>query len=487
MEILKNKKNFFSLKDQDFLKTVIIPIIIAWLILFFFGYPNPNADDLFFIGAPINLAENGKLLNPLLRFWHERGHDRYFLHPPFYAYTLGAWLGIWGVSANSIIFFQCLCNILTSLCSALILRKYQFPKLTIYLVTVMYMTGGLNIGVRYDTLGITFLLIGTWFLINDNVWRYFGGFCFLGFGILTSPVVMTYAIPFAGALVLKNFLVLNQFSKSYILKRINSLILAFIFTFTLFLIFINFQLTQFLDDISWHATISGRVWLLGALIYIWEYLNRNNNMIFLGIPYLFYFCLLILCFIQRKNLNNSLKWFVITINIAMFFNIAIYVQGGIYVIWVWITMILIVTRINLAKKSLNTFLLIFLIILYFFFQTFTIISILGQKSISKDKYAQIRNEVNQMTDKTIFVDEVAARYVFDYRLPKGAINWGASNPPPFVFPTSIKDKKADQVWVISPVKSNIVKDLSIDYPHVKIFGHTFNSIPQSPYDVIIVK
>lgn len=485
MNLQINLEKIKKLSVNNFFSTVIIPLAIFWLILFFLEYPNPNTDDLFFLGAPINLAEKGELVNPFLRFWHERGHNRYFLHPPFYPYTLGFWLSIWGISAKSILFFQCLCQFFTCVSAALILRHYGFPKIATYLIILIYAIGGRDLGLRYDALAMTYLNVGLWFLIKDTQLRYFGGFSFLGAAILTSPVTITYAIPLSFAIVTANYLTINKFSKSYFFKRIGALICAFIFIFTLFLIFINFQLFQFLDDISWHATVSGRTTSFECLLYIWNFLSRNHNFIFVAPLYLLYFFLLGLCIFKKKHLTNSLKWFVISIHAAIIFNIMIYVQSGGYNSWMSIVMILIITSLKLNKKF-RLLLYSILFSLYFIGQTTNIIKIVGQESISQVKYEEVRNTVNKMTDKTIFVDEIAARYVFDYRLPKGAINFGASNPPPNVYPTSIKDKKPDQVWVISPVKGKLIEGLSGDYPRVKILGHQFNTLPKKPYDVMIV-
>lgn len=164
----------------------------------------------------------------------------------------------------------------------------------------------------------------------------------------------------------------------------------------------------------------------------------------------------------------------------------LYVQSGGYSIWIFMTNFIIITNIQLPKKIL-IFLYIITFCLLTFSQTMLIINIIGRESVNQLEYQEIKNKVDKMTNKTIFVDEVAARFVFDYQLPKGAINWGASNPPPYVYPTSIDDQKNDQVWVISSAKKRLIKDLPDDFPRVEILGRKFNSIPSKPYEVIIVE
>ena len=50
---------------------------------------------------------------------------------------------------------------------------------------------------------------------------------------------------------------------------------------------------------------------------------------------------------------------------------------------------------------------------------------------------------------TLNVDGVAARFVFDYKLPDNAVSWHYSTPPER-WPPSLPEKPRDMIWIASP-------------------------------------
>lgn len=167
-------QNTYSLKK--FAITVAIPIVGFWTVLFLFGYPLPNYDDLFFIGAAINLAKGGEFTNPYLEAWNAVfSSGKYYYHPPFYSFTLAGWLKLTGISTNSILLFQYLCYNTSSLFFSLLLRFYSFPRVTALCTTVIFAAWHCSpnlyqsSGLRHDALGMAYLALGLWLLTRDKM------------------------------------------------------------------------------------------------------------------------------------------------------------------------------------------------------------------------------------------------------------------------------------------------------------------------------
>ena len=88
------------------------------------------------------------------------------------------------------------------------------------------------------------------------------------------------------------------------------------------------------------------------------------------------------------------------------------------------------------------------------------------------------------------VDASAARYVFNYRLPKNSISWIYHIPAP-------EHLRGKVIYVGSPYfiqymgldafNSPTLKQIAESYPRVSFLGRRFNSLPQMPFEVSIIE
>jgi hypothetical protein len=465
---------------------ILILIVIFWLFLYFLGFPKPMGDDLFFIGAAINLAKTQEFFNPLLSMWTERTIDRFFVQPPFHSYTLASWISLFGNDTSSILLFQCTCYSLFSIFTALILRKYTFSWLSISFVPIAYTTWMAIAGLRQDALGMAYLAIGLWGLVRDTSWRYFWGFIFLGLAICTSPVLMAYAIPFSCAITIVNLKTKLKLNWPYFYRRIIALLLAILLIFLVFLLAINFEIVRFFQDLSWHASL--RVVpiykVIPEVIFI---VSNGYGEIIYGVLYTLYGTLLFLLFKNRKKNQKKIIIFAIILNLALTLNIILYTSTLDYNFnfFCWFGITIILFNINISK-NMRRLLISISIISLLIYQSQLIVSWIGQHNPPSNKYESILKWVKENPDRNYAIDEVAARFVFDYNLPNSTVDWNFSNGPAIFWPISVDEKPANTVWIISPAKAAITLDLP-DYERVELFGHRFNSIPKSPYDVTIVE
>src|SRR6266478_2655380 len=104
-----------------------VPLSVVGAAVFFgglwlLGFPKPANDDLFYSGAALNLASGGDFSNPLLARQGFPSHY-FFVYPPLHSFVLAGWLGVFGISAMSMVGFAVMMLWLTCAATVLILRR----------------------------------------------------------------------------------------------------------------------------------------------------------------------------------------------------------------------------------------------------------------------------------------------------------------------------------------------------------------------------
>ncbi|MFB2898170.1 ArnT family glycosyltransferase [Aerosakkonemataceae cyanobacterium BLCC-F50] len=484
-----------SYSFKNFLLTVAIPIIAFWILVFLLGYPLPSLDDIFFTGAAINLSKGGEFTNPYLEAWNSvLSSGKFYYQPPFYSYTLAGWLKIAGINTTSLRLFQYLCYATFSLSSALLLRFYGFPRITAFCVTVLFALWHCNpnpfysTGFRHDALGMAFLALGLWLLAQDNWWRYFLGFSFIGSAVFTSPITSAYGFSFGLAILAINVIYrggINKIDSKYILLRTLALLAASGLVFTLFLLCINFELKTFISDFvltaSWRKAAN-----INGIIIFFQMISRAFGIV-LNVPsYLLFLAITVILFRKRHLIPMYLKILFFGLTMGMILNMFLYAFAwGFNFFFCWVGIVCIVSLIG--KSKLRLYAVIGTFIIYLSSQTLNIISLVGREDVPKSKYEEIKEAVLAKPNRKYAIDSVSARFVFDYNLPKNSIDWLYMKPAPAGIPDSLKDKKPDVSWIVS--RSNLSKfipEMQLDYPRVKFMGQKFDSLPKKPFDIILI-
>ncbi len=484
--------NTYSLRK--FLITVAIPIITFWTVLFLFGYPLPYGDDLYFTGAAINLANGGEFTNPFLEGWNAVFKSgKFYYQPPFYSFTLAAWLKLAGISTTSLLFFQYLCYNIFCLYFALLLRFYTFPRITAFCATVLFAAWHCNpnpyysTGFRQDALGMAYLALGLWLLTKDNWWRYFLGFSFVGSAVFTSPITLAYAIPFGVAIPAINF-IYRQKEKvnihKYFLTRGLVILVASVLVFTLFLLCINFDLQGFWSDFYFHASFK-RASYIEAIPQFLKLIGRAYGII-LNVPsYVIFVVLFIVTFRKHLLISKHQKILIVGLTIGIILNIFLYAAA----IWFafffcWVGIVLMISLLGKQTK-IRFYASVLAILLYLISQSLNIVSLIGREYVPESEYQKVREIVIDNPNRKFAIDEVAARFVFDYKLPKNTISWNFLKAP--LDPMLAKDKKPDVTWIVSKSNlANMVPEMQIEYPRVEFMGRKFNSLPKNPFDVTVI-
>lgn len=482
----------YSLKK--FILTVAIPIAAIWSILFLLGYPLPCIDDLFFTGAAINLSKGGEFTNPYLEAWNSAlSSGKFYFQPPFHSYTLAGWLKIAGISTTSLRLFQYLCYNTFSLSCALLLRFYGFSRLTAICATVLFAAWHCNsnpyysTGFRQDALGMAFLGLGLWLLTGDNWWRYFLGFSFVESAVFTSPITSAYGFSFGIAILGINSISTgspNNINTKYIQTRVLALLAATALIFTLFLLCINFEVKIFLSDFLLHASWRQAGSIKGIILFfklMTEYYGPVLN-----VPsYILFLLIAIIVFQKRHFIPVYLKILFVGLTTGMVLNMFLYgLALWFNFFFVWLGIVCIVSKIGGAKQRLYAAIMV--LIIYLSSQSLNIISLAGREYLPSAKYQQIREAFLAKPNRKYAIDEVAARFVFDYKLPKNSIDltfMGPVNAPLL----SAKDKPSDVTWIASTHRLAMqYPELNIKYPRVEFLGRSFNSLPKKPFELTVI-
>lgn len=473
--------------NKKFVFSIAIPLIAFWMVLYALGYPSPGVDDLYFIGAAINISEGGNLVNPLLQNYSP--FKMFFYHPPFHQYTLAGWLYLFGTSTNSLLLFQTICYIATSISTALVLQFSGFQRYLVFPITILLASWMYYMGLRPEALCMAYLMMGIVLLTRRTYFFNFLGFVLLGASICSYPVTLAYAFPFSLLLVISNLRDNGVPNRHYLLKTGGVLLGAMVLIGLLFLLFIHFDVSGFISVYKWHISLR-RIPVSGIFPALLEFITFSYGELEFLPLYILFGTLLFILIKNRKNATMRLQYIMVAIISGMIINLILYVSNfySYFNFFCWVGVILMISKLPLLTWQRGCFIALTLCV-FLMYDSRIIIMMCRQKATPSLEYKHLRDWTQQNKDKQYEIDYIAARYVFDYRLPDnttiGAPGRGLNINPLKPQMKSLKQKKSDRVWIFSSAQS-LITELA-DYQRVKLLGVSFNSIPKKPHDIILVE
>ena len=169
----------------------------AWAILLFRGYPFPYVDDLYHIGAGVNLGMGGKLLNPMIE-----NLGPFYAYPPIHSYVIASWLWAFGVGAKSMV---ALYGFLGFSSTLLVIRSFQILKRSFlgYLTAIAVVLYLAATGMRPDASGLFFIAVSLRLGVSSSdIFRRAAPF-FAFLAVSALPATLALAIPWICFLVYK--------------------------------------------------------------------------------------------------------------------------------------------------------------------------------------------------------------------------------------------------------------------------------------------
>jgi hypothetical protein len=464
--IYKNKHRRATLK-MNFLENKpakILPLLVSIL---FFGalwqldFPKPFIDDLGYCGAGLNLAAGADFSNPLGERQHFPSHY-FFVYPPIHSYAIAGWMKIFGIGARSLTGFQNMMYLLTALATIAILRRHKAPGWLEFLAPLGVSAAFLPIGLRPEPLSVALTMMG-FAIIECGYSRsvpVFFAFLLMFLGGTTAPRLTL----FTGTLVLLAGFHLWQNSPapgwkrwSFCLSGLGALLIAGF----IFFLFIGFRPGEFWQTfhINMHAHLTEGTKFQLLKKYFCGFLGKTQLPLFFLPP--------MLLLIGLRQSKDELFYCGTFIAVAFFLTALI---GGIghgstwYAVLMMFCLAAFISRNASRHKGIMPVVLSLVLLLANVKSLMNVAGILSGE-IQNDRGGQFAEAVKLRStpEHPVLVDEAVARYVFDYRIPRGFIDFPFSAPFPG---EGVKDFfQRQDVYVVSSENIGYLKEYTrLDFP-----------------------
>ena len=166
------------------------------------GMPWPNVDDLVFIGAGIDLARTGELVNHGMEAWLAAFHTgKFYVQLPFPVYSMALWFRVFGVHTASVLGFQWLWYVVGGWGLVRTLGRFGLALNVRLFLATLCLLSLLPYGCRPEAEAFALLLLGLALVDTAaSFLRRVGALAVLGFGVMSYPLMATLAAPFGVAL-----------------------------------------------------------------------------------------------------------------------------------------------------------------------------------------------------------------------------------------------------------------------------------------------
>ncbi len=403
----------------QYLRTGAI-LTLLWGALLYLGFPTPHPDDAAFAGTALNIAAGGGLENPLME-----PHGLFYIYPPIYAYFLGSYLKLAGISSLSIVLFHGLLCWVISWNVIGIFRSLGrewigwlfLPLLVAYLGSM---------GLRPDVYGTFFLSIAIRMgICTDIRYRSLSVF-FTVLAIATHPTLLAMGIPWLAYLLLRD-------KRLFWIGAASGVVVMGLIYFL-----IDGHVHEFLAGFLGNAKGSGafhREWLKRS----WH--EPQNFIKIVAMPGL------VILLLGIKIRKTSFQWVdllaVLPILLGYYVLCSSVSGQRIFLLSTMTLTALYIYRIAIPSP-IATAILVFVAAISFISMGRPLMNgLLTSKPVDATKLAQ-QPAVRQSS--RVLTDWWALRYVFDYKLRPGLIGLGWAGP----MPAQGLHKQANECWVLSP-------------------------------------
>jgi hypothetical protein len=408
----------------------ILGALIFFVIWWKLGYPSPSWDDLFYIGAGLNMAGGGDFSNPLLVRQNFPSHY-FFVYPPLHSYALYWWLSVFGTSAASVLAFQNFVYFIIAAAMILIMRRLGARQTMAWLVPFSISAVFSKTGLRPEAFAIAVTMSGYALLIYRS--RIDFPMCLAFFlifsGTLAAPRTAFFGVAFV---LLAAWQWLKHPPDGGPVRLRFCLIagIALVAASLLFLVLIHFRPFEFLRTFHLHSTrLSADLFTL---------LGREFRQFGARLLPIFFLALLLLFLALRHHVGKAGP--VCYCMAITFFIAGIGKAFGPGSSW-YLFFIIFLLISALAERLRRSQMLALEVALAFVLLIANSSRLLEQYGIltGKIQCLPIANReailaMKSTPEHPLLIDNGVAR-VFDYRIPPGYLDFGFSAPFPGFFDT----------------------------------------------------
>ena len=447
------------------------------------GMPWPNVDDLAFLGAGIDLARTGELVNHGLDAWLASFHTgKFYVQLPFPAYSMALWFRLFGVHAASLLVFQWLWYLAGGWGLVRTLGRFGLALGLRLFLAAVYLLFLLPFGCRpeAEAAGLLFLGLALVDTAAAFPWRV-GALVLLGFGCTSYAMVLALAAPFGVALA---WLTLppeqparerwRALARAWIIPAV----LAGAATFLVFLAMIRGDLTAFLTVFNAHRRVRA-VSTHPFAEYLRMITSYNEAVLTLPVQ-----ALLVAAggwvALRWRRVEPGARTLVAACVVAALGCIALYAVKAAG--WIGLLAFFAAGAV-LSTQGLRRWrwpLALSLGVLYAASHALPLLDFALRRFPDPAAWRAARATATA-SGKSLMVNYSTARYVFDYRFPPDTR---------YAEFTLAADRKPNEIRVVTALSASLdYVDLpppDNDYPRLRVGGHEFHSIALCPDTPVIL-
>jgi len=463
-------------------------ILAFWGLVSLGDYPAPFIDDMFYIGAALNLVQHGVFSNPYCPMLATIGcADHFFANMPLHDYVLAGWLHVFGISTLS---FHVLYVLLALGNSLLIYRFVAHSRLAwaaaIFIAPALYgLLGGA--GLRADALGLFFLLAGfdTWRARTPlgHLWRNF----FLALTVITFPNVALVAM-LLSLFGLAHAKLIQGKSYRELLPAAVAIAAAYALSFGIFLLCIDGRLSEFLSGLLKNQHMSAM-----GVRERFQFFTPLGICKWVVVQASFLAVLSAVLWRARKDPNRREERLFLSFALLVFAALSFSSFSSASGAHMWafgclMTMLVLLTRTTWSPPAWLAYTAIF-VLAAFGHAHEAIQHALADRLPSPDQRNALLAQIAQLQPRQLYLDPYAVRELYDYRVPANAYDYESSSTTGWGGPTSQGDMPPNAVMVVSvgqtlPTKRTPSPGQS--RRPLRILGVTMPGLAANPYDLEIL-
>jgi uncharacterized membrane protein len=429
-------------------------------------------DDLFFTGTGINLAKGGGLTNPwITTFLGHFGTTKYWVQPPLHSIVLRSWLFMAGINTPAILGFQAVACAILTVGVFLLLRTAGTSFLLALGSAIVSLQFGLSHGLRPDTPAAALIIsaLGCWLRPGLTWWAV--GCIFAAAAPAMQPFATAVVVPLGAVFLFRARTRLEWLHRS--LVAVSAALMVAIFLAWC----LDWQVTGFLHSFLQHARFRtpqpglrcATFW--DALMFGWEPLLKGPA----------YLLCLITALLAWKKGGAAPK--IVSAAIAGFFVLGVGLYAGYtprYGFYISLIAAAILISCLERPERFRTPLTVSWIACACLNAVPDFLS-LGLSTPEPAAYYTKVRETATLHTGPLLVDEVAARFVYDFQLPSNARDWLHSRATQGTMMSPLATKPPGEAWLVDTRKLDLyVPDARVRAERAIFLGRSYSTIIARP-------
>ncbi len=455
-------------------------ILVFFFVLWLGGWPESHVDDMFFTGTAIELSRGHGLTNPAITHWLSAfDTDRFYVQPPFLPYVLAGWLVVTGVSTLALTGFHLSLQAATSLLLYHRSRSVGVPRGLAFLLGLALAVLMRKFGMRPDAMAL-FLLALAYLTpppreIRGWAWR---SFCAAS-AVATQPFFIAAVVPLHLGRALRSLQSADKQWMPLLLGSAAGIALALAF----FAFAIGGEFSAFLTVFREHAAIATPN-LRQAPAYFWIQLTFGWQLLRM-VPWGVFVAWAIIRSRNQIDLGETRwdAWWIWLVFVVS--GIALYAT---YVVDCMIFSGLLLAAATLGRSKANPWIVgtAFSLLVALQGQDL-VLRMMAPAERAPQSFASLRNLIDHEPVQQLVVDSAAARFLYDFNLPPGTLEWMSLQPANGNYDHSDLQPEAGDLWVVTEWRlEQYAPQWGVHAPRMTWAGHQFGSTAAAPHRLRIV-